>query len=103
MKIEKSDKKIKLEELKKKEGFLPSILNEIFVICKSDKLFSESIDDTKELDSKIKILENKKSNQNKLLEKSKKLKSNITKKIEFIENNNFELRAKLLEKLGSDI
>jgi len=103
MKIEKSIKKIKLEELQKKKEFLPSILNEIFVICKSDPLFSKSIDNTKELDSKIKILENKISKQNKLLEKSEKLKSSIIKKIEFVENSNFELRAKLLEQLGSDI
>lgn len=103
MKIEKSDKKIKLEELQKKKEFLPSILNEIFVICKEDKTFSTSVDSTKELDSKIKILENKLNRQNELLTKSGDLKSNILKKIELIDTDIFKLRVKLLEQLGSEI
>jgi len=103
MKIEKSDKKIKLEELQKKKEFLPSILNEIFVICKEDKLFSNSVESTKDLDKKIKSLESRINKQSALLKKSGDLKNNINKKIELIESDIFKLRVKLLEQLGSEL
>lgn len=96
MKIEYPEKRPITKEL------LPQIVERIFAICKTDSNFPLKSKMTN-IDDEIKIIKNKIRKQEKLLNDSKNLSSNIISRLTNLKNSNQELRSKLLESLGSDI
>ncbi|HUU88420.1 MAG TPA: hypothetical protein VMX17_11805 [Candidatus Glassbacteria bacterium] len=96
MKIEYPEKRPITKEL------LPQIVERIFAICKTDSNFPLKSKMTN-IDDEITINKNKIRKQEKLLNDSKNLSSNIISRLTNLKNSNQELRSKLLESLGSDI
>jgi hypothetical protein len=96
VKIEYPEKRPITKEL------LPQIVERIFAICKTDSNFPLKSKMTN-IDDEIKIIKNKIRKQEKLLNDSKNLSSNIISRLTNLKNSNQELRSKLLESLGSDI
>jgi len=96
VKIEYPEKRPITKEL------LPQIVERIFAICKTDSNFPLKSKMTN-IDDEITINKNKIRKQEKLLNDSKNLSSNIISRLTNLKNSNQELRSKLLESLGSDI
>jgi len=96
VKIEYPEKRPITKEL------LPQIVERIFAICKTDSNFPLKSKMTN-IDDEIIIIKNKIRKQEKLLNDSKNLSSNIISRLTNLKNSNQELRSKLLESLGSDI
>jgi len=81
---------------------LPQILNRIFSICKQDPSFQlkeELLISEETMESLQQKINRKKS----LLEKSKSIQQDLQKRNEKLQNSNDELKATLLESLGSEI
>lgn len=85
----------------KSKNFISSIFNEIFLICKEDKNFYMVKEKINEVDETIKSLLTKVKKQDHLLEKSKDIKIDVTRKISILNNENSRVRNELLEQLGS--
>lgn len=81
---------------------LPQIVNRIFSICKADKSFPlrEKIAD---VDKEIDVLKEKIRKQNSLFKQSKKITFDLNERIQILENKNDNLKARLLESLGSEL
>lgn len=92
------------EELKKvkKQELVPLVIDSIFTICKEDKHFSIS-ENTKQLDKKIKLAEQKIQKQKDLLSQSNELKTDLQEKIKKLEDDTFSIKCRVLENLGSEI
>ncbi len=85
----------------KKENILPSLLDQIFLICKNDDTF----DITDKLKNYDLILESSKKKLNKkqnLLHKSKEIEERLLTELSNLENENNKKRGKLLNELGSE-
>jgi hypothetical protein len=96
MQIINEDLRVENKEL------FPQILMRIFSVCKADKNFplKEKIES---VEKEIRLLEaqiNKKSN---VLDETKKLRDGLGTKLQSARQENFELKTKLLEELGSGI
>lgn len=102
MKIILCESRIKLEQLKKKEGLIPQVVEKVFSICKEDENFSMQAD-IESLEERITILKQKNKKQDSLLTQSGELKSNLLSKVKNVEEQCFSIKVKLLEALGSDI
>lgn len=102
MRIIKSNVQENREQNYKKEEFIECVLDQIFMIAKSDDNFkiAQKIDES---DKTIKSLEKKIIGKNELLKKSEKLKKEFKEKVSNIENQNFKMKMNLLESLGADI
>lgn len=96
MKIEYPEKRPITKEL------LPQIVERIFAICKTDGNFPLK-GKMSNIDDEITIVRNKIRKQEKLLNDSKTLSSNIISRLTNLKNSNQELRNKLLQSLGSEI
>jgi hypothetical protein len=80
----------------------PQILMRIFSVCKNDKNFplKEKIS---QVESEIVLLEKQIEKQNKILNETIVLRDNLSLKLKEIRQENFEIKSRLLEELGSDI
>jgi hypothetical protein len=93
---------ITIEQEKNVKEKLPQVLNRIFEICKSDPNFPMK-EKLESLEESILRVKQKIKKQDELLEKSKEISKDFSKKISFYEEENEELRGKILESLGSEI
>lgn len=102
MKIIKSKVQEDREQNYKKEDFIENILDQIFMISKSDESFkiAQNIDQSNKT---IKMLEKKINNKISLLKKSDQLKKEFEDKISNIKNQNLTIKINLLELLGAEI
>jgi hypothetical protein len=80
----------------------PQILMRIFSVCKNDKNFplKEKIS---QVESEIVLLEKQIEKQKKILNETIVLRDNLSLKLKEIRQENFEIKSRLLEELGSDI
>lgn len=90
------------EQKENNEDFLSIVLNHIFAIAKSDKNFSiqEKSDKVKE---EIESLNEKVVKQQKLLDQANTIEHETMKKIKDLDEQNFAMKSRLLEILGSEI
>ena len=96
MNIEYPEKKSVSKEL------LPQIVERIFSICKTDENFPLKTKMTN-IDEQINNINNQMKKQEKLVNQSKELKSNLMVRLTNLKRSNQELRDKLLESLGSEL
>ena len=96
MKIEYPEKKPISKEL------LPQIVERIFAICKTDGNFPLK-SKMGNIDDQLTEIQNQVRKQDKLLNDSKKLSSNIVSRLTNLKNSNQELRDRLLDSLGSEL
>lgn len=78
-----------------------TIFDRIFSVCKKDPQFQEK--DTENIDNEIKILEEKVQKNNEIIVKAEEFKKDVKYKLSLLEEQNVELKAEVLEKLGSDL
>ena len=81
---------------------LPQVLLRIFSICKTDPNFPLK-DNIKEIESEVNVLQHKLRRQSSILDKSSDIKTNLQKRIDLLEQKNFDMMSNLLEELGSEI
>jgi len=89
-------------EHKQNENFLSDVLDHVFSICKNDPNFSVK-NKTDEIDSKINLLNSKIKKQLNLLEQATKIEENTNRQLKDINEQNFSMKARLLEILGSEL
>jgi len=89
-------------EQRKNRDFLSTVLNHVFAIAKTDKNFSVREENMK-LDDRIKSLNTKVVKQQKLLDQANGIQSETTRKIKDLDEQNFAMKSRLLEILGSEI
>jgi len=80
---------------------LPQILMRIFSVCKADPNFPLK-DKVKVLEREVDSLKCTLEKKEKLLESSEQLHIDLKKRVDKIEQKNFDLKSYLLEKLGSE-
>ncbi len=90
-----------LHNLESKE-LLPQILLRIFTICKTDPHFPLK-DQIQDIEGEVATLQRRLNRQSSLLEKTSVLEEKLKVRVDTLEQNNFELKSKLLEELGSEI
>lgn len=81
---------------------LPQILNRIYSICKKDSSFHLK-DELQSSETKMETLQKKINKKATLLEQSQTILEDLRKRNNKLKNNNDELRATLLESLGSEL
>jgi len=81
---------------------LPQVLLRIFSVCKSDPNFPLK-NQLKEIEGEVRSLQEKLKRQTSLLEKSTILREDLKKRIDLLEQNNYEKKSRLLDELGSGI
>ena len=91
-----------LEQKKNPQEQLPQIVNRIFSICKTDPNFPLK-NETEDVDSRIRAIEEKIAKQDDLLQQSSELKKDLSQRIEVLDDSNSKQQMELLESLGSDI
>ena len=96
MKIEYPEKRPITKEL------LPQIVERIFAVCKTDSNFPLK-SQMSNIDDQLDTIKKQIRKQDKLLNDSKNLNSNILSRLTNLRNSNQELRDKLLESLGSEL
>ena len=96
MKIEYPEKRPITKEL------LPQIVERIFAVCKTDSNFPLK-SQMSNIDDQLDVIKKQIRKQDKLLNDSKTLNSNILSRLTNLRNSNQELRDKLLESLGSEL
>ena len=89
-------------EHKQNGDFLSNILDRIFAISRKDKSFSIKKKITN-LDSEISILEEKVKSQRDLLKKANQIEEETSTRIKDINEQNFSMKSRLLEILGSEL
>jgi len=89
-------------EHKKNGDFLSEVLDRIFLISKTDPLFS-SKNNTKQLDLQLKDKKLKIKRKKELLQKSLNIESDMIKAVTNLEEQNYTMKVRLLEILGSEI
>jgi len=101
MKLIKSSSRNSLEHNQKKDSFLTTVLDHVFLICQGDDNFNESSDFI-EIESQISTLEEKIEKQNGLIKQSSELKEKIGHEISSLDDLNSKTQLELLESLGSE-
>jgi septal ring factor EnvC (AmiA/AmiB activator) len=81
---------------------LPQVVERIFAICKTDSNFALKNKMTN-VDEKLSSYQTQINKQDKLIEQSKGLTTNIVTRLTNLKKSNQELRDRLLEALGSEI
>ena len=81
---------------------LPKILTRIFAVCKEDPNFNlrEQIED---VENSIIFLETKLNSNGKLLDEADEILETLKKRVDNLEQRNFETKSRLLEELGSEL
>ena len=96
MKIEYPEKKRTSKEM------LPQIVERIFAICKTDGNFPLK-GQMSNIDGSLSSIQSQMKKQDKLVQQSKSLTSNIISRLSNLKRSNQELREKLIEALGSEL
>jgi len=81
---------------------LPQILLRIFSVCKTDSNFPLK-DNIREIEGEVNVIRHKLRRQTSLLDKSSTIQADLQKRIDLLEQKNFDTKSKLLEELGSEI
>lgn len=92
-------------EDKKEESpreLLETAIGEIIAICNNDQNFTESKKIT-DLDQELAIVSKKLQHQKKLFEKALELKKSIDGKVKDLDDEIFNMKVSILEKLGSEL
>jgi len=89
-------------EHKKNGDFLSEVLDRIFLISKTDPLFS-SKNNTEKIDLQIKETKIKIKKKSELLKKSFNLEKDVTQAVTNLEEQNQTMKIRLLEILGSEL
>ena len=84
------------------KDLLPQILMRIFSVCKADPTFplKEQINSA---EGEVDALNQKIIKQQKLLQQTTKLRDDLSKRLQQRRQENFEVKSRLLEELGSEI
>ena len=102
MKIISTKPAWKREQKENNEDFLSTVLNQVFAIAKNDKNFS-SKEKNSGMEKEISSLHAKVVKQKKLLDQANKIQDETSKKLKDIDEQNFAMKSRLLEILGSEI
>ena len=89
-------------EHKQNENFLSNVLDQVFSICKNDPNFSVQ-SKTDKVDNQINSLKAKIKKQSKLLEQANEIEETTFRQLKDISEQNFAMKARLLEILGSEL
>jgi septal ring factor EnvC (AmiA/AmiB activator) len=84
------------------KDMLPEILMRIFSVCKADPHFplKSRIDEAEE---KVDSLNAKIERQKVLVDKTIKMRDDLSNRLQTLRQENFELKSRLLEELGSEL
>lgn len=81
---------------------LPQVLLRIFSICKNDPNFPLK-DQLKTIEMEVGSLQDKLRRQMSLHEKSIDIRKDLQKRIDTLDQRNYEMKSRLLDELGSDV
>ena len=81
---------------------LPQVLLRIFSVCKTDPNFPLK-DKLKEIEGEVHTLQTKLQRQISVHEKSSNLRQDLQKRVEAVDQKNYDMKSRLLEELGSEI
>lgn len=91
------------ENLKiKKKDALPEILMRIYSVCKADPTFPLK-EQLNSIEREVDALNQKIKKQKVLVEKTTVIRDDLSRRLQTKRQENFELKTRLLEELGSDI
>jgi len=79
-----------------------TIFDRIFSVCKKDPHFKIN-NKVEEVDNDIKILEEKLKKNISIVEKAEEFRKDIEYKVSLLNDQNLEIKTKVLGKLGSDV
>lgn len=85
-----------------KKELLPEILMRIFTVCKTDPNFplKTKMDN---VEGEVRALNKRLEKQQKLVENTSGIRDDLSNRLQLLRQENFEMKSKLLEDLGSDI
>lgn len=86
----------------KKKDALPEILMRIYSVCKADPTFPLK-EQLESIEREVGALNKKISKQSQLIQQTTGLRDDLSKRLQMKRQENFELKTRLLEELGSDI
>ena len=86
-----------------KKNLLSLIFDNLFLICKNDPLFSTKTKSFDNLDDTMEDITKKLDKYNELINTSKTLKEDLSRKLRIIELDNIKTKEKLLDILGSEL
>ena len=81
---------------------LPQILMRIFAVCKSDPNFPLK-QNIKSVEGEVVALQKKIERQKHLINETVGLRDDLSNRLQLLRQENYELKSRLLEELGSDI
>ena len=84
------------------KDLLPQILMRIFAVCKADPTFPLK-HKINSVEGEVVSLHKKIKNQQALIEKTAGLRDDLSRRLQHARQDNFEIKSRLLEELGSDI
>lgn len=90
------------QEHKKNEDFLSEVLDRIFLISKTDPFFA-SKNKTEHIDLQLKETKIKVNKKKDLLKKSNLIESDLSKAVNDLDDQNYKMKVRLLEILGSEL
>lgn len=84
------------------KDMLPQILMRIFAVCKADPTFplKHQID---AVEGEVRTLNEKIGKQHQILEQTIELRDDLSRRLQRLRQQNFEVKSRLLEELGSEI
>ena len=91
------------ESLKTEDkDLLPQILMRIFSVCKADPTFplKEQIDS---VEGEVVALNDKIEHQKKLIVQTVTVRDDLSKRLQILRQENYEVKSRLLEELGSEV
>jgi hypothetical protein len=103
MKIRKNSSNPEQEQKIKESRFIQHILDEIVLISSNDKNFENTNNELELTEKKIDELHIKMDKQESLLKQSSEIKENVSRKLEFLNNQITVEKYRLLEELGCDV
>jgi hypothetical protein len=81
---------------------LPQILMRIFSVCKADPEFPLK-EKMKQIEIEAEALQERLNRQNKMISETVVMRDDLSNRLQNVRQTNFELKAQLLEELGSEI
>jgi hypothetical protein len=89
------------ENIFKKENWR-SVFDRIFAVCKKDPIFKVN-ERTEPINTEIKELEEKLEKNKNIIINADKYRKEMERKVKLLDEQNYELKSSVLEKLGSEI
>lgn len=80
---------------------LPNILMRIFAVCKADPTFPLK-EQISSIESEVDALNRKINHQKKLVKQTIGLRNDLSARLQTLRQENFEMKSRLLEELGSE-